>query len=79
MLMNFMDPRRHMHPGVAYDFYSGYLLMVAKNVDIEGSRSSYRQTEATHLYGQLPSAAIRDIQSTHRGKFQEVINPLTIL
>ena len=24
-----------MHPGIPYDFYSGYILMVAKNVDVD--------------------------------------------
>merc|ERR1719297_698495 len=34
-LLDLLDPAKHMHPGIPYDFYSGYILMVAKNVDVD--------------------------------------------
>merc|ERR1711982_14608 len=34
-LLDLLDPAKHMHPGIPYDFYSGYILMVAKNVEID--------------------------------------------
>ena len=34
-LLDLLDPKKHMHPGIPYDFYSGYILMVAKNVDMD--------------------------------------------
>ena len=76
-LMNLMDPMKHMRPGVAYDLYSGYILMVAKNVDIDeenivntgsnyGGRGGSQQQfiATTYLYGQLPPAAVREFQSS---------------
>ena len=32
-LLDLLDPAKHMHPGIPYDFYDGYILMVADNVD----------------------------------------------
>ena len=72
-----------MHPGIPYDFYSGYILMVAKNVDVDeenqvntgsyyGSRGNQQtQTATTHLYGQLPDDVTRDMQRNY-GRFQKV-------
>ena len=80
--MNLIDPRRHAHIGIPYDFHSGYLLMVANNIDIDSenvvnSGSSYGSRRGSNqpvaqLYGQLPTAAIRELQTTHRSRFTEV-------
>ena len=37
-----------MHPGIPYDFYSGYILMVAKNVD----RDHEDESSSGSRYGQ---------------------------
>ena len=81
-LMELIDPRKHMHVGVPYDFYSGYVLMVANNVDtgtgtVVNSGSGYGSrspatTPMTHLYGQLPTALIRELQTTYSRRFQHV-------
>ena len=81
-LLDLLDPKKHMHPGVPYDFYSGYILMVAKNVDIDdddtpgsyyGSRGNQQsQSATTHLYGQLPDNVTTDLQRNY-GRFQKVL------
>jgi len=83
-LMNLIDPRRHAHIGIPYDFHSGYLLMVANNIDIDSenvvnSGSSYGSRRGSNqpvaqLYGQLPTAAIRELQTTHRRRFTEIVD-----
>jgi len=84
-LLDLLDPAKHMHPGIPYDFYSGYILMVAKNVDVDdenqvntgsyyGSRGNQQaQTATTHLYGQLPDEVTRDLQRNY-GRFQKISN-----
>jgi len=81
-LLDLLDPAKHMHPGIPYDFYNGYILMVAKNVDIDDDNdvntgSSYSrgnqqvQTATTHLYGQLPQEVVTDLQRNY-GRFQKI-------
>jgi len=81
-LLDLLDPQKHMHPGIPYDFYNGYILMVAKNVDIDddddvNTGSSYSrgnqqvQTASTHLYGKLPQEVFTDLQRNY-GRFQKV-------
>jgi len=85
-LLDLLDPAKHMHPGIPYDFYSGYILMVAKNVDIDednqvntgsyhGSSRGNQQTQTatTHLYGQLPAEVTTDLQRNY-GRFQKISN-----
>merc|ERR1711936_1494863 len=81
-LLDLLDPAKHMHPGIPYDFYSGYILMVAKNVDDDinnvnnngygGHRGNSRPV-TTHLYGHLANEIIRDLQSSY-GSFQTISN-----
>jgi len=83
-LLDLLDPQKHMHPGVPYDFYSGYILMVAKNVDTDeeenqvntgsyyGSRGNQQaQTATTHLFGKLPDEVTSDLQRNY-GRFQKI-------
>jgi len=83
-LLDLLDPAKHMHPGIPYDFYSGYILMVAKNVDMDdddndvttggyyGSRGNSRSpAPTTHLYGQLPGKVVMDLQRNY-GRFRKV-------
>jgi len=81
-LLDLLDPAKHMHPGIPYDFYNGYILMVAKNVDVDDDNdvntgSSYSrgnqqvQTATTHLYGQLPQEVVTDLQRNY-GRFQKI-------
>lgn len=80
-LLDLLDPKKHMHPGIPYDFYSGYILMAAKNVDTEENDvttgSYYGSTRATtppttHLYGKLPNDVVVDLQRNY-GRFHKVI------
>ena len=80
-LLDLLDPAKHMHPGIPYDFYSGYILMVAKNVDIDhedegagGHRQSYRRSrsqpsvkESVHLYGRLSEDTVSDLRRNYGG------------
>jgi len=78
-LMDLIDPRKHMHAGIPYDFHNGYILMVGNNFDT--------RHQSTHLYGQLPTDVIRELQTNHPRQFQLVankkykidINPVDIL
>jgi hypothetical protein len=80
-LLDLLDPAKHMHPGIPYDFYNGYILMVAKNVDVDdddvNTGSSYSRgnqqvrTATTHLYGQLPQEVVTDLQRNY-GRFQKI-------
>merc|ERR1711953_497785 len=81
-LLDLLDPAKHMHPGIPYDFYDGYILMVADNVDDDinnvnnngygGHRGNSRPV-TTHLYGHLANEIIRDLQSSY-GSFQTISN-----
>ena len=80
-LLDLLDPAKHMHPGIPYDFYSGYILMVAKNVDIDhedegtgGHRQSYHRSrsqpsvkESVHLYGRLSEDTVSDLRRNYGG------------
>ena len=82
-LLDLLSPSQHIHPGIPYDFYTGYILMVAKNVDTNdntentdsyystGSRSHVPPT--TYLYGRLPNAVITDLQRNY-GTFYKVFH-----
>jgi hypothetical protein len=81
-LLDLMDPSRHMHIGIPYDFYTGYILMVAKNVDDDenaveptsyysSSRTTSPKTPTTNLYGRFPTEVINDLQRNY-GRFQKV-------
>merc|ERR1712156_1344434 len=81
-LLDLLDPAKHMLPGIPYDFYDGYILMVADNVDDDinnvnnngygGHRGNSRPV-TTHLYGHLANEIIRDLQSSY-GSFQTISN-----
>ncbi len=62
------DPARHHHPGIAYDFYSGYLLMVADNV----SPSTDTSTAYVNLFGDLPYEAEEKLQREHYGRVNNI-------
>ena len=59
-----MDPARHNHPGIPYDFFSGYILMIADNMDqTEQQVSSYGSPPAvttTTIVGKLPDYVIQN-------------------
>ena len=48
-LMDLVDPARHVHPGIPYDFFSGYILMVTDSAVSSGSTSDH-----VTLLGELP-------------------------
>ena len=64
-LLDLLDPKKHMHPGVPYDFYSGYILMVAKNVEEEISRNQFQ--------GDLPAPDIT-MQLDANKQIENVLN-----
>ena len=47
-LMDLVDPARHVHPGIPYDFFAGYILMTAEDLSED---SSYK---SVNLLGELP-------------------------
>ena len=72
-ILTMIDPRRHSRPGVPYDFYSGYIMMISKVPEIGGSHNYRNQhsSQSVQLFGQLPADIIRQLQATQR-RFQEV-------
>ena len=72
-LLDMIDPKKQMHNRLQYDFYSGYILMVAKLPDV-GSFNGYvnqQATQSVQLFGQLPPDVLQILQTTQR-RFQEV-------
>jgi len=67
-LIELMDPSRHIHPGIPYDFYSGYVVVEAKNLDDQNQ--NYGQ-ESTVVLGQLPQV-VRAKLEEQWGKYQYV-------
>ena len=65
-LIKLLDPSEHKHPGIPYDFHSGYIIMVANNVDTDYSSGS-----TTYLYGSLSYDMVTFLQRTY-GLFQMV-------
>ena len=63
-----MDPSRHVHPGIPYDFYTGYVVVEAQNLD--GQNQNNRQ-EKTVVLGQLPQV-VRAKLEQEWGKYQYV-------
>ena len=63
-----MDPSRHVHPGIPYDFYSGYVVVESLNLD-DGGQS--RRQEETVVLGQLPQV-VRAKLEEQWGKYQYV-------
>ena len=63
-----MDPSRHVHPGIPYDFYTGYVVVEAQNLD--GQNQNNRQ-EKTVVLGQLPQV-VRAKLEREWGKYQYV-------
>ena len=64
-----MDPSRHVHPGIPYDFYAGYVVVEAQNID-DSNRNNY-QEEQTVVLGQLPQV-VRAKLEQQWGKYQYV-------
>ena len=67
-LIELMDPSRHVHPGIPYDFYSGYVVVESLNLD-DGGQS--RRQEETVVLGQLPQV-VRAKLEEQWGKYQYV-------
>jgi len=51
-LIELMDPSRHIHPGIPYDFYAGYVVVESMHLD-DSDRNNY-QEEKTVVLGSLP-------------------------
>jgi len=68
-LIELMDPSRHIHPGIPYDFYAGYVIVESQNLD-DPNRNNY-QEEKTTVLGQLPQV-VRAKLEQQWGKYQYV-------
>ena len=68
-LIQLMDPSRHVHPGIPYDFYAGYVVVEAQNID-DSNRNNY-QEEQTVVLGQLPQVVRAKLEQQWR-KYQYV-------
>jgi len=51
-LIELVDPSRHIHPGIPYDFYAGYVVVESMHLD-DSDRNNY-QEEKTVVLGKLP-------------------------
>ena len=56
-LLEMMDPARHMHPGVPYDFYSGYVVVEAQNLGEQGGNSGSSRNACLLYTSPRPRAA----------------------
>ena len=68
-LIELMDPSRHVHPGIPYDFYAGYVVVESQNLD-DGNQN-VRQQEKTIVLGKLPQV-VRVKLEQQWGKYQYV-------
>ena len=68
-MIELMDPSRHIHPGIPYDFYAGYVIVESQNLD-DPNRNNY-QEEKTTVLGQLPQV-VRAKLEQQWGKYQYV-------
>ena len=68
-LIELMDPSRHVHPGIPYDFYAGYVVVDSQNLD-DGNQN-FRQQEKTIVLGKLPQV-VRVKLEQQLGKYQYV-------
>jgi len=68
-LIELMDPSRHIHPGIPYDFYAGYVVVESMHLD-DSDRNNY-QEEKTVVLGQLPQV-VRAKLEQQWGKYQYV-------
>ena len=66
-LIELMDPSRHVHPGIPYDFYSGYVVVESQNLD----DGNHLVQEKTTVLGQLPQV-VRAKLEQQWGKYQYV-------
>ncbi len=70
-----MDPARHMHPGIPYDFYSGYILMVADNVDDTSNNVNTGSSSSGYSSYRSSTATRRTTPTTHLfGKLPDDVN-----
>ena len=67
-LIQLMDPSRHIHPGIPYDFYAGYVVVESQNLDDGNQRN---RQEKTIVLGKLPQV-VRVKLEEQWGKYQYV-------
>ena len=75
-LLQMMDPSKHVHPGIPYDFYEGYVVVESENVDESnqrnvGSLSQRGNNEETVIIGKLPQSVRMKLEQQW-GKYQFV-------
>ena len=76
-LLDMLDPSRHVHPGIPYDFYSGYIVVSAERMT-GLNRYSSRYAYATVVRGQLPQRVASALSQEHRGRYEETEEEHTI-
>jgi hypothetical protein len=64
--MAMVDPARHVHPGIPYDFFSGYLVMVADNISPTTGNTAY-----VTLLGELPRDVEAELQRDNYGRVNQ--------
>ena len=55
-ILDMVDPARHVHPGIPYDFFAGYILMVADSLN------PHADNNHVMLLGELPYDAESSLQ-----------------
>ena len=73
-LLDMVDPQRHVHPGIPYDFYSGYIVVESSETSLAQQPTDYygNPTDKTLVIGDLSIAAKNKLQEQY-GKFDQVI------
>jgi|ERR1712029_776567 len=70
-LLDMVDPKRHVHPGIPYDFYSGYLIVESSSTTVIPQTNYYgTSTDTTEVVGELPQNVKTKLED-HRGKFTQ--------
>ena len=64
-----IDPARHVHPGIPYDFYSGYIVVIAEQLTHAQRHGSH--TDQTMVVGQLPRK-VQTALEQNWGLYQQV-------
>jgi len=71
-LLDMVDPKRHVHPGIPYDFYSGYIIVTSEPATVIPQGTDYYGTpkDRINVVGELPIQVKAKLEG-HRGKFEQ--------
>lgn len=70
-LMDMLSPSRHVHPGIPYDFYTGYIVVIADHLTHAESSDYYGTAKYTTVVGALPDKVRNELEQNY-GKYEHV-------